>query len=163
MARPGNKLKTTGFKRILWTRDASRQQLRCNVVHGLTPLLHGIGCVQSFVRQDWTSASFKGRSHCIVTGEYTAYLCVPVVSGTDVGQPCTPGGTPCADVNAECVGNICRCRQGYFSRNGFCSERYATRNKAQTPLVRFAVDLLLICCIQHYYSPQKIEAVESEP
>jgi len=58
---------------------------------------------------------------CIITGK--SWVLLPVlVSGTDVGQPCTPGGTPCADRNAACVRNICTCRQGFFSLNGFCSK-----------------------------------------
>ena len=49
-------------------------------------------------------------------------LLLPVVSGTAVGQPCTPGGPPCADFNAECVQNVCTCRPGFFSRSGVCSK-----------------------------------------
>ena len=57
-----------------------------------------------------------------IHSEVIVGVLLPVVSGPDVGQPCTPGGTPCADSNAACVANVCTCRQGFFSRNGFCSK-----------------------------------------
>jgi len=60
---------------------------------------------------------------CLYTrSSYTGVLS-PVVSGADLDEPCSPGGRPCSDANAECQRNVCRCRQGFFNRNGVCSKR----------------------------------------
>jgi len=54
---------------------------------------------------------------------------VCLVSGTELGERCTPASAPCADVNAQCVSNVCRCRRGFFNRNGFCSKHTHTHTQ----------------------------------
>ena len=86
------------------------------------PLFHnGEGC-EKVIRHPSVDVATLADVVLIMLPVMTVCRVLPVVSGTDVGQPCTPGGTPCADANAECLQNVCTCRRRFFSQNGFCSK-----------------------------------------